>query len=280
MSSTINSIRGMHDTLPQDMHLWHALEDTVRRVFAAYGYDEIRIPVVEKTEVFSRAIGDATDVVEKEMYTFEDRNGDRLSLRPEGTAGVVRAVLQNGLLYAQPLRVWYMGQMFRRERPQKGRTRQFHQVGAEVFGAPGPDIDAELLAMCQRIWQELGLPSLRLEVNSLGTAEERSAYREQLHAFLSARRERLDEDSRRRLERNPLRILDSKNPGVQEVLAEAPVLSDFLGAASREYFDGFLALLDGFGIEYQVNPRLATGWSKSRAGARGPALDSRWGRSA
>ena len=279
MSSTINSIRGMHDTLPQDMHLWHALEDTVRRVLTSYGYDEIRIPVVEKTEVFSRAIGDATDVVEKEMYTFEDRNGDRLSLRPEGTAGVVRAVLQNGLLYAQPLRLWYMGQMFRRERPQKGRTRQFHQVGAEVFGAPGPDVDAELLAMCQRIWQELGLPALRLEVNSLGTADERSAYRDRLHAFLAERQDRLDDDSRRRLERNPLRILDSKNPAVQDVLADAPVLADFLGAESRDYFDGFLALLDGFGIEYQVNPRLVRGldyyshavfeWITDQLGAQG-----------
>ena len=279
MSSTINSIRGMHDTLPQDMHLWHALEDTVRRVLTSYGYDEIRIPVVEKTEVFSRAIGDATDVVEKEMYTFEDRNGDRLSLRPEGTAGVVRAVLQNGLLYAQPLRLWYMGQMFRRERPQKGRTRQFHQVGAEVFGAQGPDVDAELLVMCQRIWQELGLPALRLEVNSLGTADERSAYRDRLHAFLAERRDRLDDDSRRRLERNPLRILDSKNPAVQDVLADAPVLADFLGAESRDYFDGFLALLDGFGIEYQVNPRLVRGldyyshavfeWITDQLGAQG-----------
>jgi histidyl-tRNA synthetase len=279
VSSTINSIRGMHDTLPQDMHLWHALEDTVRRVLTSYGYDEIRIPVVEKTEVFSRAIGDATDVVEKEMYTFEDRNGDRLSLRPEGTAGVVRAVLQNGLLYAQPLRLWYMGQMFRRERPQKGRTRQFHQVGAEVFGAPGPDVDAELLAMCQRIWHELGLPALRLEVNSLGTADERSAYRDRLHAFLAERRDRLDDDSRRRLERNPLRILDSKNPAVQDLLTDAPVLADFLGAESRDYFDGFLALLDGFGIEYHVNPRLVRGldyyshavfeWITDQLGAQG-----------
>jgi len=279
VSSTINSIRGMHDTLPQDMHLWHALEDTVRRVFTSYGYEEIRVPVVEKTEVFARAIGDATDVVEKEMYTFEDRNGDLLSLRPEGTAGVVRAVLQNGLLYAQPLRLWYMGQMFRRERPQKGRTRQFHQVGAEVFGAPGPDIDAELLAMCQRVWRELDLPPLRLEVNSLGTPDERAAYRTRLHAFLAARVDRLDEDSRRRLDRNPLRILDSKNAEVQDLLADAPLLADFLGPDSRAYFDGFLALLDGFGIDYRVNPRLVRGldyyshavfeWITDRLGAQG-----------
>ena len=269
----------MHDTLPQDMHLWHALEDTVRRVFGAYGYEEIRVPVVEKTEVFARAIGDATDVVEKDMYGFEDRNGDHLSLRPEGTAGVVRAVLQNGLLYAQPLRLWYMGAMFRRERPQKGRTRQFHQVGAEVFGAPGPDIDAELLAMCQRTWRELGLPPLRLEVNSLGTAEERATYRERLHAFLSGRRDRLDEDSLRRLDRNPLRILDSKNPEMQDLLADAPLLADFLGAESRGYFEGFLALLDGYGIAYEVNPRLVRGldyyshavfeWITDRLGAQG-----------
>ena len=279
MSSTINSIRGMHDTLPADMHLWHRLEHTVQSVFSAYGYEEIRVPVVEKTEVFSRAIGDATDVVEKEMYTFEDRNGDRLSLRPEGTAGVVRAVLQNGLLYAAPLRLWYMGQMFRRERPQKGRTRQFHQVGAEVFGANGPDIDAELLVMCQRIWDALGLKGLRLEVNSLGTSEERVAFREELHAFLSARRADLDADSLRRLDRNPLRILDSKNPVTQAMLREAPVLSNYLGEESREYFSGFLGLLDAFGVPYTVNPRLVRGldyychavfeWISGELGAQG-----------
>lgn len=259
VNSTINSIRGMHDTLPADMHLWHGLENAVRTVFARYGFEEIRIPIVEKTEVFARAIGDATDVVEKEMYTFEDRNGDLLSLRPEGTAGVVRAVLQNGLLYGAPLRLWYMGQMFRRERPQKGRTRQFHQVGVEVFGSSGPDIDAELLVMCQRIWDRIGLRGLRLEVNSLGTAEERVRYREQLHAFLSDNRDALDADSLRRLDRNPLRILDSKNPQVQAMLADAPVLTDSLGDESRAYFEGFLALLDGFGVAYQVNPRLVRG---------------------
>lgn len=259
VSSTINSIRGMHDTLPVDMHLWHRLESTVRSVFAAYGFEEIRVPVVEKTEVFARAIGDATDVVEKEMYTFADRNGDSLSLRPEGTAGVVRAVLQNGMLYGAPLRLWYMGQMFRRERPQKGRTRQFHQVGVEVFGSKGPDIDAELLVMSQRIWNMLGLRGLRLEVNTLGTADERSAYREELHAFLSDNRDELDDDSIRRLDRNPLRILDSKNPRVQALLVNAPVLSDYLGEESRSYFDGFLGLLDGYGVVYEVNPRLVRG---------------------
>jgi histidyl-tRNA synthetase len=205
----------MHDVLPADMHLWHALERAVRVTFEAYGFEEIRVPVLEKTELFARAIGDTTDVVEKEMYTFADRNGDLLSLRPEGTAGVVRAVLQNGLLYGAPLRLWYLGPMFRRERPQKGRTRQFHQVGAEVFGAPGPDVDAELMALCHRIWRRLGLQPLRLEVNTLGTAEERAAFRADLHAFLAAREHELDEDSRRRLGRNPLRILDSKNPDLQ-----------------------------------------------------------------
>ena len=279
MGSTLTSIRGMHDTLPSDMHLWHKLEDTVRTVFCSYGFEEIRVPVVEKTSVFSRAIGEVTDVVEKEMYTFEDRNGDLLSLRPEGTAGVVRAVLQNGLLYAAPVRLWYMGQMFRRERPQKGRTRQFHQVGAEVFGAPGPDVDAELLVMCQRIWDTLGLPPLRLEVNTLGTSEERAAYRGALHAFLTERKDGLDEDSLRRLDKNPLRILDSKNPAVQEVLTDAPVLADCLGTESREYFDGFLALLDGFGMSYTVNPRLVRGldyyshavfeWITDQLGAQG-----------
>jgi histidyl-tRNA synthetase len=269
----------MHDVLPADMHLWHKLERTVRHVFAAYGFNEIRIPIVEKTELFARAIGDATDVVEKEMYTFEDRNGDQLSLRPEGTAGVVRAVLQNGLLYAAPVRLWYTGPMFRRERPQKGRTRQFHQVGAEVFGAAGPDIDAELLAMCQRIWQELGLTGLRLEVNSLGTADERGRYREELHHFLASRKDELDEDSRRRLDRNPLRILDSKNPAMRPVLEEAPLLSDFLGAESAGQFAGFRGLLDDLGVAYEVNPRLVRGldyyshvvfeWITDQLGAQG-----------
>ncbi|MDX1380819.1 MAG: histidine--tRNA ligase [Xanthomonadales bacterium] len=249
----------MHDILPAEMHLWHALERAVRETFEGYGYDEIRIPVVEKTELFARAIGDATDVVEKEMYTFEDRNGDLLSLRPEGTAGTVRAVLQNGLLYAAPLRLWYLGPMFRRERPQKGRTRQFHQVGAEVFGAPGPDVDAELLAMCQRLWRRLGLTGLRLEINSLGTADERAAFRQDLRGFLGEREAQLDEDSRRRLDRNPLRILDSKNPDVQSVLDGAPVLRDYLGPESRSHFERCLALLERFGIAFTVNPRLVRG---------------------
>ena len=269
----------MHDVLPSDIHLWHQLESTVSDVFCRYGFSEIRIPVVEKTELFARAIGDATDVVEKEMYSFQDRNGDLLSLRPEGTAGVVRAVLQNSLLYAAPVRLWYMGPMFRRERPQKGRTRQFHQVGAEVFGAPGPDVDAELLVMCQRIWRELGLKDLALEVNSLGTSAERARYRENLHGFLSVHKDDLDADSIRRLDRNPLRILDSKNPAIQTLLEDAPVLSDFLGEESSSQFAAFRNLLDSFGLSYVVNPRLVRGldyysqtvfeWISDELGAQG-----------
>jgi histidyl-tRNA synthetase len=269
----------MHDILPSEMHLWHKFEKTVRAVVSSYGFDEIRIPVLEKTELFARAIGDATDVVEKEMYSFQDRNGDLLSLRPEGTAGVVRAVLQNSLLYAAPLRLWYMGPMFRRERPQKGRTRQFHQVGVEVFGASGPDIDAELQVMCQRLWRELGLKGLRLEVNSLGTSEERARFREDLHGFLAAKKDELDADSLRRLDRNPLRILDSKNPAMQALLEGAPVLSDFLGEESGSQFSQFRSLLDSFGVEYQVNPRLVRGldyyshtvfeWITDELGAQG-----------
>jgi histidyl-tRNA synthetase len=259
VSSTINSIRGMHDITPGEIDAWHAFERVTRELLASYGYSEIRVPVVEKTELFARAIGDATDVVEKEMYTFEDRNGDLLSLRPEGTAGVVRAVLQNGMLYASPIRLWYMGPMFRRERPQKGRTRQFHQVGVEVFGAPGPDIDAELLAMSARLWRRLGLSGLRLELNSLGTAEERVAFRDDLHDFLAKRKDRLDEDSLRRLDRNPLRILDSKNPEMQALLADAPVLGDYLGEGSRAHFSGVREILGDLGVEYEVNPRLVRG---------------------
>jgi len=269
----------MHDILPSEMHLWHKFEKTVRDVLSRYGFSEIRIPVLEKTELFARAIGDATDVVEKEMYSFEDRNGDLLSLRPEGTAGVVRAVLQNGLLYAAPVRLWYMGPMFRRERPQKGRTRQFHQVGAEVFGASGPDIDAELQAMCQRLWRELGLKDLRLEVNSLGTSDERVRFRASLHGFLAAKKDELDADSLRRLDRNPLRILDSKNPAMQALLEGAPVLSDFLGEESSSQFSQFCSLLDSFGVAYQVNPRLVRGldyyshtvfeWITDELGAQG-----------
>jgi len=269
----------MHDILPSELPVWQRLERIAKDVFASYGYDEIRVPVVEKTELFARAIGDATDVVEKEMYSFEDRNGALLSLRPEGTAGVVRAVLQNGLLYAAPLRLWYEGSMFRRERPQKGRTRQFNQFGVEIFGASGPDIDAELQVMCQRLWQALGLKDLRLEINTLGTSLERASFRDELHAFLSSRKEQLDEDSTRRLDRNPMRIMDSKNPAMQELLHDAPTLGDHLGPDSVQHFDEFRSLLDALEVPYIVNPRLVRGldyyshtvfeWITDELGAQG-----------
>lgn len=259
MKHTAQSIRGMHDILPAEMPLWHRLEQVVSDVLGQYGFEEIRMPVLEKTEVFTRAIGQATDVVEKEMYTFDDRNGDSLSLRPEGTAGLVRATLQNGLLYGAPERLWYRGPMFRHERPQKGRTRQFHQIGAEVFGAAGPDVDAELLAMGERIWRHLGLDNIRLELNSLGNAEERARYRDALTAFMAQHRDQLDSASAERLERNPLRILDSKDEGVQALLQEAPVLTDFLGDESQRFFDGLLEYLARLGIGYTLNPRLVRG---------------------
>jgi histidyl-tRNA synthetase len=269
----------MHDILPADLPIWQKLERVVRDVFTCYGFSEIRIPVVEKTELFARAIGAATDVVEKEMYSFEDRNGDHLSLRPEGTAGVVRAALQNNLLYASPLRLWYCGPMFRRERPQKGRTRQFHQVGAEVFGASGPDIDAELLAMCQRTWQELGIDGLRLEINSLGTADERQSYRAALRSYFRDHLSQLDADSIRRLDRNPLRIMDSKIPSTQKLVASAPSLQDYLGEQSLAHFAKLRRYLDALGVKHVVNSRLVRGldyyshtvfeWITDRLGAQG-----------
>jgi len=259
VSSVFQSIRGMHDILPQDIALWQRLEHVAATVFSSYGYREIRMPILEKTEVFARAIGVATDVVEKEMYSFLDRNEESLSLRPEGTAGVVRAALQNRLLYGHPVRLWYSGPMFRYERPQKGRTRQFHQLGAELFGAPGPDVDAELIRMGERIWSELGLEGIRLELNSLGTAPERAAYREQLVAFLSRHADALDEPTRERLERNPLRVLDSKDPDVQSLLDEAPKLMSVLGDDSRRHFDGVCELLTGLGVAFVINHKLVRG---------------------
>ena len=215
MTNPIRSIRGMNDILPEDIHYWHALEKAAEQTFSASNYEEIRVPLLEKTEVFTRAIGTATDVVSKEMYSFDDRNSESLSLRPEGTAGVVRAVLQNGMLYGPVRRLWYGGPMFRYERPQKGRSRQFHQIGAELFGAPGADADAEILALGTQLWQRLGLRKLRLEINSLGNADERRVYRDQLQSYLRAYRAELDDDTNERVERNPLRVLDSKNPQVQ-----------------------------------------------------------------
>ncbi len=280
MSKAIQAIRGMNDILPEQTPYWQHLEDTVRRVLGSYGYREVRMPIVERTELFARSIGEVTDIVEKEMYTFADRNGDSLTLRPEGTAGCVRAGIENGLLHNQVQRLWYLGPMFRHERPQKGRYRQFHQIGAEVFGLPGPDIDAELILMTARMWRDLGLAGgVELQLNSLGTAEARNAYRERLVTYLSDHHARLDEDSRRRLQSNPLRILDSKNPEMQEIIAGAPLLLDHLDGESQEHFDRLRSVLDEAGLAYTLNPRLVRGldyygrtvfeWVTTELGAQG-----------
>jgi len=250
----------MNDCLPTDSPLWQKVEGTVKKVISAYGYSEVRMPIVEQTHLFSRAIGEVTDVVEKEMYTFEDRNGDSLTLRPEGTAGCVRSGIENGLLYNQEQRLWYMGPMFRHERPQKGRYRQFHQVGAEVFGLNGPDVDAEMIMMTARLWRELGISDhVRLELNSIGSLEARANYRDALVAYLEQHEEVLDEDCKRRMYTNPLRVLDTKNPDVQAILGDAPKLSAFLDEESKQHFAGLCELLDAAGIEYQVNERLVRG---------------------
>lgn len=250
----------MNDILPDQSPVWQYLEHTIGSVLNAYGYREIRMPIVEKTELFSRSIGEVTDIVEKEMYTFEDRNGDSLTLRPEGTAGCVRAAEQHGLLFNQQQRLWYTGPMFRHERPQKGRYRQFHQIGVEAFGMEGPDIDAELLLMTARIWRALGLADqVHLQINSLGTACDRQRYREALTAYLENHRERLDEDSQRRIGSNPLRILDSKVAETQRILEDAPVLADYIGEASREHFRLLCERLDAAGLGYSINPGLVRG---------------------
>ncbi|WP_305373413.1 histidine--tRNA ligase [Photobacterium leiognathi] len=260
MAKQIQAIRGMNDCLPTQSPLWQKVEGTVKQVISAYGYNEIRMPIVESTHLFKRAIGEVTDVVEKEMYTFEDRNGDSLTLRPEGTAGCVRAGIQNGLLYNQEQRLWYIGPMFRHERPQKGRYRQFHQVGVEVFGLNGPDIDAELIMMTARLWRELGIHEhVRLELNSIGSLEARAEYRKALIAFLEQHLDVLDEDAKRRMYTNPLRVLDTKNAAIQEILVDAPKLSEYLDPESKEHFDGLCELLDSAGIKYQVNERLVRG---------------------
>jgi histidyl-tRNA synthetase len=279
MAKTIQAIRGMRDILPDETPLWHYLEDAVRRVLESYGYQQIRMPIVEMTELFKRSIGEVTDIVEKEMYTFEDRNGDSLTLRPEGTAGCVRAAMENGLLHNQTQRLWYQGPMFRHERPQKGRYRQFHQIGVETFGMAGPDIDLESILITARLWKELGLRGLELQLNTLGTPDERHAYREQLVAYLSEHHDQLDEDSQRRLHTNPLRVLDSKNPAMAEVVAAAPSLMDHLGDASRAHFETICDALQAAGVDYVINPRLVRGldyysrtvfeWVTDQLGAQG-----------
>ena len=249
----------MVDILPEDTPLWQSMEAAALEVLTSYGYEEIRLPIIESTDLFARSIGEVTDIVEKEMYTFADRNDDSMTLRPEGTAGCVRAVVQHNLAVT-PQRLWYMGPMFRYERPQKGRQRQFHQLGVEAFGVASPDQDAELIALCRQLWCRLGVDdALQLEINTIGSAEDRARYREALVAYLTQHYEQLDADSQQRLETNPLRILDSKNPETQQVLNDAPVLADYLDADTKAEFDELLADLDALGIDYVVNPRLVRG---------------------
>ncbi len=280
MAKNIQAIRGMNDFLPADTAIWQRIEGTLKQVLASYGYSEIRLPIVEHTPLFSRAIGEVTDVVEKEMYTFEDRNGESLTLRPEGTAGCVRAGIEHGLLYNQEQRLWYVGPMFRYERPQKGRYRQFHQMGVEVFGLQGPDVDAELIMMTARWWKALGIADhVELELNSIGSLAARADYRSALVAFLEQHQDVLDEDCKRRMYTNPLRVLDSKNPEIQALLNDAPTLGEFLDEESRAHFTGLCALLDDAGIRYRFNQRLVRGldyynrtvfeWVTSSLGSQG-----------
>jgi len=276
----IQAVRGMNDVLPDAGRLWDFVERTAARLLSGHGYRPIRMPIVEHTELFVRSIGEVTDIVEKEMYTFEDRlNGDSLTLHPEGTASCVRAVLEHNLLYPGPQRLFYMGPMFRHERPQRGRYRQFHQIGAEAFGYPGPDVDAEQIALCARLWRTLGIEDVRLEINTLGAPEARARYRARLVAYFESRADALDEDARRRMHANPLRVLDSKNPAMCEVIAGAPRLIDDLDEPSLAHFEGLQAALRAAGVAFEINPRLVRGldyynrtvfeWITSSLGAQG-----------
>ncbi len=279
LSKIIEPLRGVHDVLPAQAAAWQHLERITREVFAGYGYEEFRVPVIEQTQLFKRSIGDFTDIVEKEMFSFVDQGEDHITLRPEATAGIVRAAISNGLLREGRLRVWCMGPMFRRERPQAGRYRQFHQIDAEAFGFEGPDVDAELILLSARLLRRLGLARLKLLVNSLGTPQVRAAYMERLAAYFGAHEAQLDEDSKRRLRGNPLRILDSKNPDMQRIVAGAPLLLDALDAESKAHFEGLCAHLRSAGIEYDVEPRLVRGldyytrtvfeWTTDALGAQG-----------
>lgn len=280
MSNKIQAIRGMNDLLPDQSPAWQYLERQLRSLMDRYDYREIRTPIVEQTALFARSIGEATDVVEKEMYTFADRNGESLTLRPENTAAVVRAAMEHGLLHNQTQRLWYMGPMFRYERPQKGRYRQFHQIGIEAYGMTGPDIDAEIILLSARLWRQLGMTEhVTLELNSLGSPEARAAYRDLLVAYFEAHRDVLDEDSLRRLTTNPLRILDSKNPAMAEMLAGAPQLLEHLDDESRTHFEQLKATLDAAGVGYRINPRLVRGldyysrtvfeWTTTALGSQG-----------
>ncbi|TLX63800.1 histidine--tRNA ligase [Stutzerimonas nosocomialis] len=281
MSKSLQAIRGMNDILPGQTPVWRYLESTFAELLDAYGYSEIRLPILEFTELFARGIGEGTDVVDKEMYTFLDRNEESLTLRPEGTAGCVRAVLEHGMTGGgQVQKLWYTGPMFRYEKPQKGRYRQFHQIGVEVFNQPGPDVDAELIILTARLWKQLGLAdAVTLQLNSLGSSEARATYRDALVVYLQQRFDQLDEDSQRRLTTNPLRILDSKNAQTQALLADAPTLHDYLDDDSRVHFEGLKARLDAVGIAYEINPKLVRGldyygrtvfeWVTDRLGAQG-----------
>jgi len=259
LSFAVQSVRGMNDILPAEIGAWQCLESAAREVLAAYGYEEMRVPVVEHTELFKRAIGEHTDVVSKEMYTFADQGGDSLTLRPEATAGLVRAVISNNMLRGQRWKLWCAGPMFRHERPQKGRYRQFHQIDVEAIGYAGPDVDVELIALTARLWRRLGIERVQLQINSLGTAEARRGYREKLIEYFRAHETQLDADSRRRLEANPMRILDSKNPEMQQLIAGAPLLTEHLDAESREHFDAVCNALRALGIDFKINPRLVRG---------------------
>lgn len=280
MSQNLQAVRGMNDILPEDAENWEHFEDIVRDWLRSYGYKPIRMPIVEPTALFKRAIGEVTDIVEKEMYSFEDAlNGEHLTLRPEGTASCVRAAIQHKLLAQGPQRLYYQGPMFRHERPQKGRYRQFHQIGVEALGFAGPDVDAELILMCARLWDDLGLEDVRLELNSLGSSEERARHRAELLAYLEAHVDQLDEDGKRRLHTNPLRILDTKNPDLQGLVEAAPRLVDFLGEDSLRHFEGVQVILKDAGIPYRINHRLVRGldyynrtvfeWVTTRLGAQG-----------
>lgn len=280
MSQTLQAVRGMNDVLPDEAEFWELFEDTVRSWLKGYGYRPIRMPIVEPTPLFKRAIGEVTDIVEKEMYSFIDGlNGEALTLRPEGTAGCVRAVIEHNLAARQTQRLYYIGQMFRHERPQKGRYRQFHQVGVESFGIAGPDIDAEMILMGARLWADLGLDGIELQLNSLGQPEERAQHRAALIAYFEEHAELLDEDAKRRLHTNPLRILDTKNPTMQELCAAAPKLIDYLGAESLDHFEGVQRVLRDAGIPFTINPRLVRGldyynltvfeWVTDKLGAQG-----------
>ncbi|WP_442769238.1 histidine--tRNA ligase [Zoogloea ramigera] len=280
MSKTLQAVRGMNDILPDDAEVWEQFEDIVRDWLHSYGYRPIRMPIVEPTPLFKRAIGEVTDIVEKEMYSFEDAlNGEHLTLRPEGTASCVRAAIQHNLLFGNPRRLYYQGPMFRHERPQKGRYRQFHQVGVEALGFDGPDIDAEHILMCARLWDDLGLEDVKLEINSLGSSEERATHRAALITYLEAHKDSLDEDGQRRLYTNPLRILDTKNPDLQGIVEAAPKLADFLGEESLKHFDGVQTILKDAGLPYRINHRLVRGldyynrtvfeWVTTRLGAQG-----------